>query len=89
MSSIKEGNISFGIELVSRNQIKRVSLPDGSGDRLMLEGCLGELTAMELIEDILLEIRGTRGVMRIELSREALENALKGKRERTRHLLDK
>jgi hypothetical protein len=89
MSSTKERNISFSIELVSRNQVKRVSLPDGSGDRLMVEGYLGELTGMELVEDILLEIRGTSGVLRIELSREELENALKRKRERSRHLLDR
>jgi hypothetical protein len=89
MSSTKERNISFSIELVSRNQVKRVSLPDGSGDRLMVEGYLGELTGMELVEDILLEIRGTGGVLRIELSREELENALKRKRERSRHLLDR
>jgi hypothetical protein len=59
MSSTKERNTSFSIELVSRNQVKRVLLPDGSGDRLMVEGYLGELTGMELVEDILLEIRGT------------------------------
>jgi hypothetical protein len=87
--SSKERNISFSIELVSRNQVKRVSLPDGSGDRLMVEGHLGELTDMELVEDILLEIRGTSGILRIELSREELENALKRKRERSRHLLDR
>jgi hypothetical protein len=87
--SSKERNTSFSIELVSRNQVKRVSLPDGSGDRLMVEGYLGELTGMELVEDILLEIRGTSGILRIELSREELENALKRKRERSRHSLDK
>jgi hypothetical protein len=89
MSSTKERNTSFSIELVSRNQVKRVSLPDGSGDRLMVEGYLGELTGMELVEDILLEIRGTSGILRIELSREELENALKRKRERSRHSLDR
>lgn len=82
MSSTKERNISFSIELFSRNQIKRVSLPDGAGDRLMVEGNLGKLTHVELIEDIMLEIRGTSGTLRIELSRRELENTLKGKKGR-------
>jgi len=43
----------------------------------MVEGRLGELTGMELIENILLEIRGTNGILRIELSREEIEHALK------------
>ena len=89
MSLTKERNTSFSIELVSRNQVKRVSLPDGSGDKLMVEGCLGELTGMELVEGILLEIRGTGGVLRIELSREELENALKRRRERSRRIPDR
>ena len=80
MSIIKERIISFSIELISRDQIKRVSLPDGSGDRLMVEGYLGELIDIELVEDILLEIKGTRGIIRIELSQKELENALKGKK---------
>ena len=88
MSSTKERNISFSIELVSRNQVKRVSLPDGSGDRLMVEGSLGGLTGIELVEDVLLEIRGTSGILRIDLSKEELEDALKRKGERIRRLLN-
>ena len=82
MNSKKVQDISFSIELTSRNQIKRISIPDGSGDRLMVEGSLGELTSMELIEDILLEIKGRGGIMRIELSREELGEALKRKKGR-------
>ncbi len=83
MSIDRKHAISFSIELISRNQIKRVSLPDGSGDKLMVEGYLGELTEIDLVEDILLEIKGTSGILRIELSRKELENALKGKKKRT------
>ena len=82
MSNENKQAISFSIELTTRNQIKRVSLPDGSGDKLMVEGYLGELTEIALVEDILLKIKGTCGVLRIELSRKELENALKGKKKR-------
>ena len=77
MVSINERILSFSIELISRDQIKRVSLPDGSGDGLMIEGLLGELAEIALIEDILLEVRGTMGILRIELTREELEKTLK------------
>ena len=56
MSKVDERSLSFCIELNSRDQIKRVSLPEGSGDQLMIEGFLGELEEMELMEDIMLEI---------------------------------
>ncbi len=43
----------------------------------MIEGLLGELAEIALIEDILLEVRGTMGILRIELTREELEKTLK------------
>lgn len=82
MIKVDERSLSFCIELNSRDQIKRVSLPEGSGDRLMIEGFLGELEEMELMEDIMLEIRGTCGVLRLELTREELENTLQKRRRR-------
>ena len=75
----KNKGLSFSIELDSRDQIIRASIPDDSRDRLMLEGYAGELTSIELVEDIMLEIRGKKGVLRIELSRIELEKALKRK----------
>ena len=75
----KKENVSFSIELLSRNQIKRAILPDGSGDKLTLEGYLGELESVELIEDVLLEIKGSTGILRVGLSREVLVKGLKKK----------
>ena len=51
-------------------------MPDGAGDRLMIEGSLGKLTKLELIDGLLLEINGVNGTFRIEISREELENVL-------------
>lgn len=70
-------SLSFCIELNSRDHIKRVLLPDGSGDRLLIEGFLGGLDDVELIEGIMLEVRGTDGVLRMDLTREELEKTLR------------
>ena len=43
----------------------------------MMGGSLGKLTMIELIEDILLIISGVHGTLRIEITREELEKALK------------
>ena len=80
MSSEKKRPLSFCIEFNSRDYIKRVSLPEGSGDRLVIEGILGELEAMKLIEDIMLEIRGAHGVLRLGMTREELEKTLRRRR---------
>lgn len=46
----------------------------------MIEGFIGELVEAELIEGILLQIRGINGVLRVDLTREELEKTLRGKK---------
>lgn len=74
-----EHDLIFSIELHSRDQVKRVSLPDGVGDRLIFEGNLGMLIKVELVEDLMLLINGDHGNMRIELTRKQLEKMLRTK----------
>ena len=82
MSETNESQLSFSVELNSREHIKRVSLPNGTGDRLMVEGGLGKLIKIELIEDILLEIKGVNGTLRVEITREELETVFNKKSNR-------
>ena len=72
----QDPSISFSLELHSREQIKRVSLPNGTGNRLMVEGDLGKLVLLELIEDIVLEINGEKGTLRIGIPLDELEKIL-------------
>ena len=81
MEQRNKRSLSFYIELNSKDHIKRISFPDGSGDQLTIEGFLGELEGIELIEDIMIEIRGTDGVLKMDLTRAELEKTLqKGRR---------
>jgi hypothetical protein len=46
----------------------------------LIEGFLGGLVETELIENIMLEIKGTGGVIRLDLTKEELDKTLrKGK----------
>ena len=76
MGKREKSKLSFSFELNSREHIKRVSLPNGTGDRLVVEGSLGTLIKGEIVEDIMLEIYGVNGIMRIEIARNELENVL-------------
>ena len=53
-----------------------MSLPDGNRDSFIVEGTLGGLTDLEMVEDILLEINGATGKIRIDITRTELEMAL-------------
>jgi len=67
---------AFSLELVSREHVKRVSMPSGPGDWLLIQGHLGELESVGLIEGLMLEIRGTYGVLSVDIREEELRALL-------------
>jgi len=67
----------FSIELGSGSALKKVSVPSGK-QRILLEGTIGLLEHARFVEDAILELIGTDGVLRVDLSKEDL---IFGKRE--------
>jgi len=57
----------FTIELNSSNELRRVNVPNGS-QRILLEGTIGVLKNAEFVEDAVLELVGTGGVLSVDLS---------------------
>jgi len=57
----------FSVELNSGSDLRNVNLPSES-QHLMMEGTIGSLEHAEFIEDSVLELVGTRGVLRVDLS---------------------
>ena len=66
----------FSIELTSKNFVKRLAIPSDSDDKVLIEGFLGELKEIGITEGIILEIQGTNGILRIDLSEEELRKLL-------------
>jgi len=57
----------FSVELCSGSDLRNLSLPSES-QHLQMEGTIGSLRRADFIEDSVLEIVGTRGVLRIDLT---------------------
>jgi hypothetical protein len=68
---------SFSIEMRSREYVKRISVSDNSRDHVIFEGELGELNALRIIEGLMLEVDGSNGVLRIDMTKEEFERACK------------
>jgi len=71
---------AFSIELISKKYLKLVAIPNDAGDNVLIEGFLGKLEAVDLVEGVMLEIQGTNGNLRIDLKEEELKKLLKKRR---------
>ena len=66
---------SFSIELKSKVNLKNMTLNDNSQENAVIEGTIGKLEHAEFVEDMVLEVQGKKGVLRIDID----ENEIKRK----------
>ncbi len=71
----------FSIELKSKGDVKNVSL-DGN-KKVFIEGSLGSLKRARFLEDLVLEVIGSNGELRIDLSQKDLQKESKNDRRET------
>lgn len=69
----KGGSHSFSIELRSKEFLRNVMISNRTGETVLVEGFLGELEEVSLVEGVMLELRGSNGVLRMDLKEEELE----------------
>ncbi len=64
----------FSMELNSKRYVKSLSLVSEGQEGVLIEGFLGDLRRVGFSEGIMLEIEGTNGVLRVDLSEEELRD---------------
>ncbi len=74
---MKDKNRVFSVELNSRKDLKNITLENGGNDKVTIEGTIGKLLAARFEEEVILEIVGTDGVIRIDLC----DDEIKGEEE--------
>jgi len=67
---------AFSVELKSPASIRRVYLSFSGRNQVLFEGALGELSDVRMIEDAILEISGSNGTLRLDMSPRELERVL-------------
>ena len=71
---------SFSIEMKSKKHVRNISVSNESHERVLFEGFLGELEDLSMVDGAVLEVKGTNGVLRIDLTEEDLRKILSGGR---------
>jgi len=67
---------TFSVEVKSKKDVKNLSLSNDSPDHVLFDGRLGELEEVRLVEDAVLELRGTKATIRVDLSRDEVGGLL-------------
>jgi hypothetical protein len=71
---------SFSIEMKSEHCVRRMSFLDKENGHVFFEGFLGELKNVSLVEGLMLEIEGTNGVLRVDITEKEMKNCLDAKK---------
>ena len=71
---------SFSIEMKSENCVRRMSFFDKENGYVFFEGFLGNLKNIAIVEDVMLEIEGKNGVIKLDITRQELEKGLTSKK---------
>jgi hypothetical protein len=70
----------FTIELKSKGEVKSVSL-DGD-EKVLIEGSIGSLIRAQFLEDLVLEVIGSNGELRMDLAMRDLEHSVESEEPR-------
>ena len=73
---------TFSIELKSKDHVKTITLTNKIQNRILLEGSLGELEEITLIEGRVMELKGVSGTLRLDICEDELIQLLKPKKKR-------
>jgi len=67
---------AFSVEMKSKEYIKTISMSDDSQEGVLFEGFLGELEELGMVEEVILEVKGANGTLRIDLDEGELRKML-------------
>jgi hypothetical protein len=72
----RSGKHDFSIELESYEQLSEISIPSVKCQWVLVEGSLGEIENIELVESVMLEIQCSKGTLRMDLAEEDYRKAI-------------
>jgi len=66
---------SFSIEIKTEGAVKKMTYLD-KNNGVFFEGFLGELKSVKMVEDVMLEIEGNNGTVRLDITQKEMEQIL-------------
>jgi hypothetical protein len=73
-------SLGFSIELESKEHVKKISLSDEGRERILVEGVLGELEELDVLEGTVFQLKGANGSLTLDLTEEEISRMLTKKK---------
>jgi hypothetical protein len=67
---------SFSIE-ITKDAVKTVSFMEKNNNNFLFEGFLGKLKNVAMVEDVMLEIEGKNGIIKLDITPKEIKNCIK------------
>jgi hypothetical protein len=74
--AVRKHGCGFSVQLKSKDFVKSLSVSHEGRNDVLIEGVLGELDELEVIEGSVLKIKGTSGTLMVDLTEDELRKAL-------------
>ena len=74
-----DGGHGFSVELKAKSHIRSISLSNAEREGVLLEGTIGEIEELDILEGAVLQIKGTHGTIMVDLAEDKLRALLEKK----------
>ena len=75
---------SFSVEMRTKDSVKTLSFMEKENSNVLFEGFLGKLKNISMVEDVMLEIEGKNGIIKLDITSQEIEKCVSPKKENTR-----
>ncbi|MCW4034819.1 MAG: hypothetical protein NWF03_05595 [Candidatus Bathyarchaeota archaeon] len=74
----------FSVELKSKTNIKNVTMTNGTNENVLVEGTIGTLVGAGFEENVILQVVGTKGTLRLDLSADEIKKKTEKRKDTTK-----
>jgi hypothetical protein len=67
---------SFSVEMRSKDAVKTLSFIEKENGNFFFEGFLGKIKNISMVEDVMLEIEGQNGIIKLDITSNEIENCV-------------
>ena len=79
MTKDEENGHGFSVELKRKSHVRSISISNSDREGVLLEGTIGQIEELDILEGAVLQIKGTHGTIMVDLCEDKLRALLEKK----------